>query len=501
MDRKRGSTGTKVSIQQRSNILYAAVAASYDEQDVNERSVVATLALWNAEAAKYLAVLLQSRWQMQLLGEDRFNENLNYIFKSQLMSKLAFPNERCSGCSPLWDALSAGVEAEAKALLLFGASAFVRGSNGDMPVHCLKTEDALRFFLEHGVDGNSRDACERTPLHRCAESECLELVEALIEHNAQLSSKDSDGATPLHLAMKSGSQQAAHRLVDAGATVEAKDNKLREPLHELAARQGNEQWAAELAERLVGDGYVRARARDELGRQPLHLAAANGGVHLVDHLAGVCNDEESMLFGELDRQDDLGMTPLSLAVRNSHTKCAHKLSKHGATARSVSTAGKVSLHHACAMGVKDMVPEIVRMSFGELDQQDGIGLTPLAVAIRSCNVECARKLIELGATAHSIDKEGKTPLHHACEMGLSEVVPELLAQSGDLLRRVDRHEETPVHVAARLGNNACLQALTSSVGVDDREFEDALERSGQSRTSPLMLAASRAHKAWKYLLR
>jgi hypothetical protein len=107
--------------------------------------------------------------------------------------------------------------------------------------------------------------------------------------------------------MRTDSLSASPDLLGTSAPVDRKDNLA---LH----NSDGEESPVALASSLAGEQCIRARSRDELGKQPMHLAAAGGSDALVSGIANWCDDDTSMLFGELDRQDDFGTTPLAIAA-------------------------------------------------------------------------------------------------------------------------------------------------------------------------------------------
>jgi ankyrin repeat protein len=91
----------------------------------------------------------------------------------------------------------------------------------------LQHKDTLCFFLEHDVDADSKDAQKRTPMHRCAQDERIDLIKTLTAHNAQLLQTDCDGATLLYRAITWGLLTAEQRLHDSYASVDRKNNRFQ----------------------------------------------------------------------------------------------------------------------------------------------------------------------------------------------------------------------------------------------------------------------------------
>ncbi len=99
-------------------------------------------------------------------------------------------------------------------------------------------------------------------------------------------------------------------------------------------------------------------------RSPLHHAACNGNLTIVEHLieAGT----------SLDAQDRYGLTPIFHAIRNGHLRVTEILIKAGAS----------------------------------LDIQDDLGYRPLHMAVRCNKLEICKLLVEHGESIYVSDNTG-----------------------------------------------------------------------------------------------
>jgi len=126
------------------------------------------------------------------------------------------------------------------------------------------------------------------------------------------------------------------------------------------------------------------------------------------------------------------------------------------------------------------------------------GLDPLMEAVVCCDEEMAITALELGANPGQREREtGYTPLHHACEHGLTDVVEALLERGADcsvktrdlILQNtvVQAGGQTPLHLAA-IAQEASLVERLLGHGADPRA------RDFDGRT-PAVAAALRGHWA------
>jgi len=76
--------------------------------------------------------------------------------------------------------------------------------------------DAVRLFLEHGVDVNVRTNQGATALHGASAKGALEMVRMVLEHGANVQVKDDQGKTPHQLALEGGRHEITKLLSEYG---------------------------------------------------------------------------------------------------------------------------------------------------------------------------------------------------------------------------------------------------------------------------------------------
>ncbi|XP_067643494.1 protein phosphatase 1 regulatory inhibitor subunit 16B isoform X2 [Eurosta solidaginis] len=134
--------------------------------------------------------------------------------------------------------------------------------------------EMLRLLLEYGANVDSQDSDKWTPLHAAATCGHLELVRILIDHGANLLAVNTDGNMPYDLCDDENTldyieAEMSKRGVTQELIDETRSSTERQMLKDLT----------EVA-RIGGD----LEEPDYQGATPLHIAAANGYVRVVEFL-------------------------------------------------------------------------------------------------------------------------------------------------------------------------------------------------------------------------
>ena len=170
------------------------------------------------------------------------------------------------------------------------------------------------------------------------------------------------------------------------------------PLHS-AATTGN--W--QLLLHLLKEGY-RLTDRDENGNSPLHCAAAEGRLEIVQY---VTNHRNSLLL--LNLLNDKGLTPLAVACAEGQLDCAKKLLETKRCRVNHKNEQSSALHEAVASDNVDCVELLIRNRC-LVNKKSVYGETPLHVALRALrlsrvpdaltleSVECIKLLVATGTT-------------------------------------------------------------------------------------------------------
>ncbi|KDO20629.1 hypothetical protein SPRG_12986 [Saprolegnia parasitica CBS 223.65] len=164
---------------------------------------------------------------------------------------------------------------------------------------------------------------------------------------------------------------------------------------------------------LVAGGDMRAT--DIVGATPLHLAAANGHVAIVQYLA-------EMMHMPLDVTTQSGETPLHFAATHNHTSVVGYLLSQKCNLNAVTTTQFCSsLHYAAARGHLDVVKQLVMAHADVLP--NAVGNTILHVAAETNDTAILAYLSSLPAMVHfatAANNRGYSPLHVAAVHGAKD---------------------------------------------------------------------------------
>ena len=173
--------------------------------------------------------------------------------------------------------------------------------------------------------------------------------------------------------------------------------------------------------------FITAGAKVELksddGMTALHLAAQNGHLECCHIILGA----NKLPRNHINVKDDGGWTPLVWACEHKHEGVIRYLIDQGADPFTTDVEMNVALHWAafsgkkhtidkssqpnfCFSGSKDTV-ELLLAAGSNVNQANGIGETPLHIALRQDHYECALYLINRGSRLDVANNQGQLPSH------------------------------------------------------------------------------------------
>jgi ankyrin repeat protein len=230
-----------------------------------------------------------------------------------------------------------------------------------------------------------------------------------------------------------------------------------------AAQTGNNGAVSEF----IAKDKASVNAKNTSGKNPLHLAAANGHTTtvelLIDNGAGI------------DNKDGYGNTPLVYAASSGSSATVNTLlinhaaasspafsaasRNNAADAKAILAAanGITPLHYAIINNQPEDVIKCINKKW-QVDAKDIDGVTPLHYAVKNNNTAMINLLIEHKANINAVDNDGMTPLHYAAIFSANPICDLLIAKGASKTAR-SNSGMTAGEVAVNAGKIDSLKSL------------------------------------------
>jgi ankyrin repeat protein len=405
---------------------------------------------------------------------------------SLILDEGAFVNARNKeGNTALHTAVAANDDVSGNLLLDRGADIFASNAANESPLYlAFYSPGGIREWMLNRKTLEARDGLSNTALHYASQWKLGQYAPLLVSKGAAVDAANATGETPLFWAVKSDSPETADALVKQGAKIGARDSLGNSALH-CAVK-----WNARQSIPYLIDAGLSVDSQNLAGKAPLHEAVRLG-----------LNDMEDALIrygANLETRDNDGNTPLMEAVMAGFPGAAERLTNNGADAVARNNSGDTPLHIAVIMQRLDLVtlllgkgaPIHARNSQGitpfttaltispnmvsalltsdRLYSPDDDGLSPLHIAIKQrASASIIQTIISRGCRMSAVDKEGKTPLRLAIDMGsLREA--KLLADSGSDVFIPAKDGKTPAEAALSAGAET-IAAVFSGRAIASRD--------------------------------
>jgi ankyrin repeat protein len=257
------------------------------------------------------------------------------------------------------------------------------------------------------------------------------------------------------MAIEEGSEEIVALLLRKGAQADIKDEKGITPFM-LAIERGHLGVVKMLVQHMEGKALDE---KDKWERTALYRAACNGHEDMV------------ALLLSLGAQADIrggGAWSLAIMVAASggHVGVVKVLLQHmGKEVLEKGDKWRRTVLHYASFGRHETVVAFLLSQGASTDIRDGYGHTPLMSATKAGHLGVVKVLLRHtgGQGLDSIDKQGRTALYHAAEMGQEEMVTFLLSQGAQTDIKGFR-AVTILMRAAEMGRVSMVKILVQHMG-------------------------------------
>lgn len=270
-------------------------------------------------------------------------------------------------------------------------------------------------------------------------------------------------------------------LFQNGADVSIQSKATNETCFHYCALAGNNEVITEMLTHMNATDIQKALNRQSnIGWTPLLIACHKGHMELVSTL--LANHARVDVF------DNEGRSALHLGAERGFLQVCDALLTNKAFINSKSRVGRTALHLAAMNGFSHLVQFLIRDHNAVIDILTLRKQTPLHLAAGNGQLEVCKLLLELGANIDATDDLGQKPIHVAAQNNFSDVAKLFLEQHPQLVMATSKDGNTCAHIAAMQGSVRVIEELMKF----DRSGVINV-RNKLTESTPLQLAAEGGH--------
>ncbi len=329
--------------------------------------------------------------------------------------------------------------------------------------------ECVKFLIKNGVNINSANCQNTTPLLVASAYGNIECVKLLINNGADINHVNERGDTPLLEASKYGELDVIKYLINKSADITINNNE-----NSTALSLASSNNKVDCIEFLISKGFNVNHINNN-GNTPLSLASTNGNINCIKLL--IKN------HANVNCRNNYGVSPLSLASSGGHAESVKFLIDNKANLNNIDNNKDTPLSWAAIKGNFDCLKLLIDngADINPINDDDD---TPILLASYNCKIDCIKLLIENSADINHPNKGGNTPLLIASKKGHSECL-KLFIEKGSDVNRANNDNNTALLLASKDGHVECVKLLVKEDIVIDHINDDG--------DTSLFLAATYGH--------
>lgn len=227
---------------------------------------------------------------------------------------------------------------------------------------------------------------------------------------------------------------------------------------------------------------------DGYQNSPLHSAACCGSIDIMNlllseyhcdptplncnkdlpiHIAALHNHNDAVAFlvenniNKIDEKNDLGKTPLSIAVEKNNLDLVQYLIGCNSDVTTVDMNKNTLLHIAImneSYGVLEYLLSLNKININNINLE---GITPLHISVMKGNFDVFSLLLKYDACPLILDSKGRSIIHFAIKSNSFDIFEYIIQNKLTFPFQIDKNDITPFHYAAASPDVRFLTALAS----------------------------------------
>jgi ankyrin repeat protein len=387
-----------------------------------------------------------------------------------------------ASATPLVDAVKSGDRAAAVTLIDRHTDVNTAESDGTTPLHWAVHQNDLELvdrLIKAGANVKATNDYGVTPMSEAAVVGNAVVIEHLLKAGADVDSTNPDGQTALMVVARTSAVDAAKVLLKHGAKVNAAEN-----WHgQTALMWAVSQYQPAMVKVLIAAGAdvnVRSTVNNwerQVTAEPRAIARPAGGLTpLMFAARDGCTECGKMLVeagADINLSDPENISPLMMAIMNTHYDLAAYLIKKGANPNKWDFWGRAPLYAAVDMNT---LPRGGRPDLPSLDETTALQVVQLlldAGANPNMRLKMPLPFRNIG-NDRGLDRmitAGTTPLLRAAKALDAPAIRALIAKGADLTL-ANAQGMTPTMAAAGLGSvDADTRGVYTTEDVQQRSIE------------------------------